>query len=821
HGGVFKEDLGGVLRYVGGKGKTFEVDPDHLCWWFLKELAESCGEYGEIQCIYYLNPNNSLAHGFTKVYDDEEVRRMGEVASKFRSVELYVSHGSGAELGAQISPTEVHSQRPKKLTPKRAPQLLTRKSPNKKESFIESNTKDLTPTEPASTEVPLFTLNQKNQAGLDSENQINVITPTTSEYDKFVSLIQTRINTLSGDNLQVNHESQVTTTIVPEGYEWEDNRPDSPIPWQDLLGPYSSSEGSDSDFEPADAESDDDLSINDEVEEEELFEVGESEGGVKVSETTEKVQRDAEEGRVAGEDNSQLVQTGPSTEEGHLSDCYDSDEDINTPSDSDEDDTGFKISDKGRQQRLGVDCAGGCLFRLYASWDTRRATFVLKTVKGEHTCVRNMERNKQLRTGWIAKQLLEVFKSRPHWPAKDIIECIRLRYRMMVKKAFAYKVKYRAHRLLHGSMKDHYNKVGQYLQAIKDSSPGTDIKLITFEKPSHSSLIFQRLYVCFDGVKKGWIEGRDVNDQMYSIAWAVVEGENNLSWNWFLTELQASLSLAEDEGLVVISDEHQAILNGVKSVFPKAEHRHYARHIFALWHKTYRGDEMKYISWKIAKSYNMADYTEALAELREACEEAANAFVRNVEEWVDTCYHKSVYMKAYGGAIPSIEGERHWKGHNKRKFPNNAITEEPQAQPKRLRGRPQKNASSHPQTVPDISSQVHHDTTAEPTRLGRGGRVIRGGRGRNSGRGGSSASTAGASSGGVTNSRGGSSGAPRGRGGSSGAPRGRGGRGKSVQPSPQGQGVLFAADGSVMINAPGTSGGPRFMETQMSDFTKG
>ncbi|KAL2928724.1 Replicase polyprotein 1a [Bienertia sinuspersici] len=465
HGGVFKEDLGGVLRYVGGKGKTFEVDPDHLCWWFLKELAESCGEYGEIQCIYYLNPNNSLAHGFTKVYDDEEVRRMGEVASKFRSVELYVSHGSGAELGAQISPTEVHSQRPKKLTPKRAPQLPTRKSPNKKESFIESNTKDLTPTEPASTEVPLFTLNQKNQAGLDSENQINVTTPTTSEYDKF----------------------------------------------QDLLGPYSSSEGSDSDFEPADAESDDDSSINDEFEEEELFEVGESEGGVEgddedvetsdeeyhivrekvkgynkqVSETTKKVQRDAEEGRVAGEDKSQLVQAGPSTEEGHLSDCYDSDEDINTPSDSDEDDTGqhrrlrqkllvpantyfsvfqwevgqkFATRKDFKQAVAKYGIAQGRNVGFKISDKGRRATFVLKTVKGEHTCVRTMERNKQLRTGWIAEQLLEVFKSRPHWPAKDIIECIRLRYRMMVKKAFAYKVKYRAHRLLHGSMKDHYNK---------------------------------------------------------------------------------------------------------------------------------------------------------------------------------------------------------------------------------------------------------------------------------------------------------------------------------------------------------------------------
>ncbi|KAL2902051.1 Antiviral helicase SKI2 [Bienertia sinuspersici] len=734
HGCVFKEDLGGVLRYVGGKGKTFEVDPDHLCWWFLKELAESCGEYGEIQSIYYLNPSNSLAHGFTKVYDDEEVRRMGEVASKFRSVELYVSHGSGAELGAQISPTEVHSQRPKKLTPKTAPQLPTRKNPNKKESCIESNTKDLTPTEPASTEVPLFTLNQINQAGLDSENQINVTTPTTSKYDKFVSLIQTRINTLSGDNLQVNHESHVTTTTVPEGYEWEDNRPDSPIPWQDLLGPYSSSEGSDSDFEPTDAESDDDSSINDEVEEEELFEVGESEGGVEGDD--EDVETSDEEYHILRE----------KVKEGHLSDCYDSDEDINTPSDNDEDDTGqhrrlrqklwvpantdfsvfqwkveqkfatrkdfkqavakygiaqgrnvgFKISDKGRQQRLGVDCAGGCPFRLYASWDTRRATFVLKTVKGEHTCVRNMERNKQLRTGWIAEQLLEVFKSRPHWPVKDIIECIKLRYRMMVKKAFAYKVKYRAHRLLHGSMKDHYNKVGQYLQAIKDSTYGGAIPPI--------------------------------------------EGERH--WSGVLLPL--------DPPPIKIGPGRRR-------------------------------------KKRIKDPYENPKKPGKLTK-------------HGIEMTCQKCKRK---------------------GHNKRKCPNNAITEEPQAQPKRPRGRSKKNACSHPQTVPDISSQVHHDTTAEPTRLGRGGRVIRGGRGGNSGRGGSSASTAGVSSGGVTNSRGGSSGAPRGRGGNSGAPRGRGGRGKSVQPSPQGQGVLFAADGSVMINAPGTSGGPKVMETQMRDFTKG
>ena len=55
--------------------------------------------------------------------------------------------------------------------------------------------------------------------------------------------------------------------------------------------------------------------------------------------------------------------------------------------------------------------------------------------------------------------------------------------------------------------------------------------------------------------------GRDGNDQMYPMAWAVVEGENNLSWSWFFEQLQKSLYLETREGLVIISDEHQVFCN--------------------------------------------------------------------------------------------------------------------------------------------------------------------------------------------------------------------------------------------------------------------
>ena len=52
--------------------------------------------------------------------------------------------------------------------------------------------------------------------------------------------------------------------------------------------------------------------------------------------------------------------------------------------------------------------------------------------------------------------------------------------------------------------------------------------------------------------------GRDPNEQMFPVVWAVVEAENNIneSWDWFLLELKKGLPLTNGEGWTVISDEH-------------------------------------------------------------------------------------------------------------------------------------------------------------------------------------------------------------------------------------------------------------------------
>lgn len=93
---------------------------------------------------------------------------------------------------------------------------------------------------------------------------------------------------------------------------------------------------------------------------------------------------------------------------------------------------------------------------------------------------------------------------------------------------------------------------------------------------------FDKFYVCFYGLKKTWLAycrpiigvdgcflkndvkgqllaavGRDANNQMYPIAWAVVQVENADNWIWFLQKLKADFNLGNGEGISLISDRQK------------------------------------------------------------------------------------------------------------------------------------------------------------------------------------------------------------------------------------------------------------------------
>ncbi|XP_035846418.1 uncharacterized protein LOC118492469 [Helianthus annuus] len=258
-----------------------------------------------------------------------------------------------------------------------------------------------------------------------------------------------------------------------------------------------------------------------------------------------------------------------------------------------------------------------------------------------------MSKNRQLTADFISDQFLTLFKANPNWSAKDIQDAVKEKYKVIITKWLAYKAKCKASGKLHGSMKEHYSKLGSYLEALKEANPESTFELVTvppeyYDMQSDAEVFF-RLFICFDALKKGGMllvaVGRDANNQMYPVAWAVVEGENNDSWTWFMTELKKCLEVLEEgKGWTLVSDQQKGLLNAVALVWANAEHRNCARHIYANWHKKFKGDDLKELFWRAARSYNIPDYKMAIADMKELDEEATQAFMSQNPKCFCRCY---------------------------------------------------------------------------------------------------------------------------------------------------------------------------------------
>ena len=61
--------------------------------------------------------------------------------------------------------------------------------------------------------------------------------------------------------------------------------------------------------------------------------------------------------------------------------------------------------------------------------------------------------------------------------------------------------------------------------------------------------------------------GRDANNQMFPIAWAVVDVESEDNWVWFIEKLQTDLNLHDGEGFTIISDRQKVIISKFFFIF--------------------------------------------------------------------------------------------------------------------------------------------------------------------------------------------------------------------------------------------------------------
>jgi len=109
----------------------------------------------------------------------------------------------------------------------------------------------------------------------------------------------------------------------------------------------------------------------------------------------------------------------------------------------------------------------------------------------------------------------------------------------------------------------------------------------------------------------------DANNWMFPVAFAVMEGESEDSWEWFLSALHKAIGMPY--GLVISSDIQKGLQNAIEKVYPLAEHRECMRHLFSNFKKKFQGDIFKFGLWGAARTYSVTRFDTFINEIEKYC----------------------------------------------------------------------------------------------------------------------------------------------------------------------------------------------------------
>ncbi|CAL1369941.1 unnamed protein product [Linum trigynum] len=219
-----------------------------------------------------------------------------------------------------------------------------------------------------------------------------------------------------------------------------------------------------------------------------------------------------------------------------------------------------------------------------------------------------------------------------------------------------------------GCYADEFALLWTYAEEMRKANPGTTVKIQVDRGNPDNKPIFQRMYIGFASLRRGFLEGcrrvigldgcflkglckgellaaigRDANDQMYPVAWAVVEVESKDSWSWFLELLGSDLLLENGVGWTLISDQQKGLIPAIADLLPMPEHRLCARHIFCNWRKKYKNPEWQHIFWECAKSPTVIKFNQAYKKLESINKQAAEDMVRvPKEQWCKAFFSTAV-----------------------------------------------------------------------------------------------------------------------------------------------------------------------------------
>ncbi|KAF7826419.1 uncharacterized protein G2W53_017583 [Senna tora] len=162
---------------------------------------------------------------------------------------------------------------------------------------------------------------------------------------------------------------------------------------------------------------------------------------------------------------------------------------------------------------------------------------------------------------------------------------------------------------LDGSSDDEANKRPRF----KSFNEATD-----FKRPIHLKLLLEG---------ELWWEllttvSKDEYENMYPVAYAVVESQCKDSWQWFLDLLFTDIGTPKEGRWVIMSDIQKGLQPVLESV--GCDHRVCVRHLYANFKKLYKDKSLKDGLWNVCKATTMHGYKHHMSVLKSLHVDAHN-----------------------------------------------------------------------------------------------------------------------------------------------------------------------------------------------------
>ncbi|XP_010532980.1 PREDICTED: uncharacterized protein LOC104808850 [Tarenaya hassleriana] len=281
----------------------------------------------------------------------------------------------------------------------------------------------------------------------------------------------------------------------------------------------------------------------------------------------------------------------------------------------------------------------GCDWRIYCSVHTALNKWMIKTFNDVHNHPKSGEAD-ILTSRRIAKLFAEDIRLNPSYSAKDMQKEIMKRHGLIVTRCKCFKARRIAMGLIFEGQEAQFERLWDYEAELLKSNPRTTTE-IGYAKDDGGEKLFDRFYVCFEVLRETWKTccrpiigldgcflkwklkgellaaiGRDGDNRVYPIAWAIVRVENNDTWGWFVSKLKADLGLGLGDGVTIHSDKQKGLIRAIEEELPRCEHRMCARHIYANWKKQIKETSLKKHFWQAAYSYNHGEFSKHIDALR-------------------------------------------------------------------------------------------------------------------------------------------------------------------------------------------------------------